>query len=70
MKRFEPGKESRRRTFLQCALALGGTAGLLGLGARLKVPVPSPALPKDADTGSARYRLTEHVRQYYEKAGF
>ena len=55
-----------RRTFLKCAAALGGFASLFGVvrpaAGRPKEPLPQPEQP------SQGYRLTEHVRKYYETA--
>jgi hypothetical protein len=58
---------SNRRTFLKGAVLLGGTALALAAGGRKKTNPetinPQPAAP---DRG---YRLTAHIRKYYETAG-
>jgi hypothetical protein len=55
-----------RRTFLKMAAFFSGFAALLTLGkpagfASPKKPVPQP-------TSGQGYRLTEHIRKYYETA--
>ena len=55
-----------RRTFMKRAAILGGLAALTGLGR------PADAAPKQPEKQSepraAGYRLTEHVKRYYETA--
>jgi hypothetical protein len=55
-----------RRTFIKGAAIMSGFAALVGFGrpqaAKPKVPLPQPDEP---DQG---YRLTEHVKKYYETA--
>ncbi len=56
-----------RRTFLKGAALLSGCAALLTLmkpaAAAAKQPVPQPP-----QSGQG-YRLTEHIKKYYETAG-
>ncbi len=53
-----------RRTFIKCAALFSGLAALLG---RVR---PASAAPKASlarpDEPSQGYRLTEHVKRYYE----
>ena len=55
-----------RRTFLKCAATLGGIAALFG------VVRPAVGKPKEAsslpDEPGQGYRLTEHIKKYYETA--
>lgn len=70
MERANPGGESSRRTFLGRLLGLGGTAALLGVGVSGTAGSGLRAgAPKDEVQGHAGYRLTEHIRRYYERAG-
>jgi hypothetical protein len=56
-----------RRKFFKNAALLGGAAVLSVFGRRAKAN-PSTTLPaKPREKG---YRLTAHVRKYYEKASF
>lgn len=59
-----------RRSFLKGAAIFGGTAMTLLLGYRRLEASPvnnAPAPHKSADAG---YRLTEHIKKYYETASF
>jgi hypothetical protein len=55
-----------RRAFLKGAAMFGGLAALFGLA------TPSPAAQKESrpepEQPSQGYRLTEHVKKYYETA--
>jgi hypothetical protein len=56
-----------RRTFMKLAAVLGGAAALTGLR---KPAGAAPGRP-EAQSGpapAAGYRLTEHVKRYYETA--
>ena len=56
-----------RRSFIKMAAFLGGMAALLGNGRPLAAkPKPSPQ-PEKSGQG---YRLTEHVKKYYQAARF
>jgi hypothetical protein len=55
-----------RRTFIKGAAIFSGLAALLGLTRPATArPKESPAQPDEASQG---YRLTEHVKRYYETA--
>jgi hypothetical protein len=57
-----------RRRFLKQAGLVTGAGAMLAL-----IPVTGPASDEDADAARARqgqgYRLTAHIRSYYQKAG-
>jgi hypothetical protein len=55
-----------RRTFLKQA-ALFGSLGILLLTGRRAVAKPKSPLPEPATSGQG-YRLTDHVKKYYETA--
>lgn len=59
-------KTGTRRTFLKGAALLGALAMLLGLPRPSRSAPEAPRQSKDAP-GSG-YRLTEHVKKYYESA--
>lgn len=71
MKKFEQ-KELPRRRFLQQMVLLGGATGagaLVFSNARAISPSSSGApISGEKSTVSKGYRLTEHIRTYYEKA--
>ncbi len=54
-----------RRNFLKCAAVFGGLALLLGLD-RPKAAKPKQSPPQQEQ--SKGYRLTEHIKKYYETA--
>ncbi len=55
-----------RRTFMKSAAIFGGIAALLGM---VKPSPPKPkALSQEQEQQSQGYRLTEHVKRYYETA--
>ena len=54
-----------RRTFLKGAAIFGGLALLLGLD-RPAAAKPKPSPPQQQEPKG--YRLTEHVKKYYETA--
>lgn len=59
-------KTSTRRTFLGGTILVGGLAMLLGLQRPLQT---EPDAPKKQEEKRGRgYRLTEHVKRYYESA--
>jgi hypothetical protein len=55
-----------RRTFVKCAAIFSGLTVLLGR-VRLASGEPEKPLPQQDDP-SQGYRLTEHVKKYYETA--
>jgi hypothetical protein len=56
-----------RRTFIKWAAVLGGLSTLLGMGSRVSAETKqSLNKPEQPDSG---YRVTEHVKKYYETAG-
>jgi hypothetical protein len=57
---------SSRRTFMKSAAIFSGLAALFGIvkPARAKPKEPSP----EREQPSQGYRLTEHVKKYYETA--
>jgi hypothetical protein len=57
---------SDRRTFFKHAALFGGLAVLLTMD-RPAVAKPEPSLPEPEPSGQG-YRLTEHVKKYYETA--
>lgn len=69
-------KSLPRRHFLQQLLMLGGATGAASLmvaGGRQSLTAGKPAQAKTdtaSQTTSKGYRLTSHIRTYYEKAGF
>ncbi len=56
---------SNRRTFIKHAALLGGSALVMALGSpkTAQTATPSTPRPKVTDQG---YRLTEHIKKYYE----
>ena len=57
-----------RRSFIKMAALLGGVAALLGPGRPTAAkPKPSPPQPEESGRG---YRLTEHIKKYYQAARF
>lgn len=70
MKRKTGRGRSSRREFLQGAVLAGGAA-TVAASAGAALLEPSPPAPAEAATAPAQgYRLTPHIRQYYEKARF
>ncbi|PKN17386.1 MAG: formate dehydrogenase [Deltaproteobacteria bacterium HGW-Deltaproteobacteria-6] len=58
---------SGRRTFLKRAVLLGGSALFAGVSKKIvSDPATPDKEPKPADQG---YRLTAHIKKYYETAG-
>jgi hypothetical protein len=59
-----------RRRFLQQLMVLGGAtgAGAMALNATRTAAAPTQAADAKGATVSKGYRLTEHIRTYYEKA--
>jgi hypothetical protein len=55
-----------RRDFFKHAALMGAAALLAGTGNRRSASAAPAPLPR---TGS-RYRLTAHIRRYYERASF
>ena len=57
-----------RRTFIKCAAIVGGIAALTGLRRPAEAGPAQAAPAPPAEPTSAGYRLTEHVKRYYETA--
>ena len=55
-----------RRTFFKQAALFGGLGVLLAMG-RPAVAKPKQSLPEPEPSGQG-YRLTEHIKKYYETA--
>ncbi len=55
-----------RRAFLKGAAAFGGLALLLGLNPPRRTEAGQK--PQQSEPASGGYRLTEHVKKYYETA--
>jgi hypothetical protein len=60
------GMIGSRRMFIKGAGLLGGLAVLFGAGG-LRIFKAKPPLPRPEPSGQG-YRLTEHVKKYYETA--
>jgi len=63
--------ELPRRRFLQQLLVLGGATGAAAIAAQGVHAAATPQRPGHAGATVARnkgYRLTQHIRTYYEKA--
>lgn len=58
---------STRRSFIKRAALLGGAALLLAAGPP-KTIRPEAAAPEPSASGDRGYRLTDHIKTYYEKA--
>ena len=56
-----------RRAFIKGAALFGSLAALVGLGGGRAVNKPKVPLPKPEPSGQG-YRLTDHVKKYYETA--
>ena len=56
-----------RRAFIKKAAIFAGLAALLGRGSRPAAATPSKPLEEKTES-SQGYRLTEHVKKYYETA--
>ena len=65
MKRRAISHRAGRRSFFKKAAFLGGTAALTLLGNRARAGTFHD-LPEEPRTRG--YRLTQHIRKYYEKA--
>ena len=61
-----------RRRFLQQMMVLGGATGVgamaLGNAQAGNAMAPARGQPGQASSQNKGYRLTEHIRTYYEKA--
>lgn len=55
-----------RRTFIKSAAIFGGFAALFGAGKPVAAR-PKEPLPQQEESGKG-YRLTEHIKKYYETA--
>ncbi|MGD2099287.1 MAG: hypothetical protein PVG35_17040 [Desulfobacterales bacterium] len=67
MKRQDTSHRAGRRKFFRQAALMGGTAVLTVLGKRAR-GATSPERPENSRKKG--YRLTAHIRKYYEKASF
>lgn len=67
MKRQDISHRRGRRQFFKKAAIVGGTAVLTVLGRRTRAAT-SPGRPEKPRKQG--YRLTPHIRKYYEKASF
>jgi hypothetical protein len=56
-----------RRIFLKSAATLGGLAALFGLIRPAQTAEPKEVQPQPEQTNQG-YRLTEHVKKYYQSA--
>ena len=59
-----------RRQFLKGMAATGGGAALAGVATSSRAVTPQSETEQEKKPASQGYRLTEHVRQYYDKARF
>lgn len=66
MKSRKPSSSTNRRNFFKKAAFLG-TAGIFGLVGRSAARRDRPAAAPDKTRGRG-YRLTDHIRRYYERA--
>jgi FtsP/CotA-like multicopper oxidase with cupredoxin domain len=57
-----------RRTFIKAAAILGGLGALLGIGEHSAAAKAPPSRLDPAARSGQGYRLTEHVKRYYETA--
>jgi hypothetical protein len=57
-----------RRTFIKLAVISGGIAALAGLRRPAEAGRARGATAPPAEPAAAGYRLTEHVKRYYETA--
>lgn len=57
-----------RRTFLKSATIFGGVSLLLGMGGKLPDGQKQDASDRKPEQTGQGYRLTEHVKKYYETA--
>lgn len=63
--------ESPRRHFLRQLMVLGGAAGagaIIAQGLRAQASLPQADHTDSTAAQNKGYRLTEHIRTYYEKA--
>lgn len=71
MKRSSEAVRKQRRNFFQQMLVCGGTVILSVMGARRGAGGSGDLEgPKCKTDRSAGYRLTPHIRKYYERAGW
>ena len=57
-----------RRSFLKGAAILGGVTLSLLLGRKRSTAAPVKNDPPAKESNGARYRLTAHIKKYYETA--
>lgn len=64
-----PSAAASRRSFLRQILVLGGAATVLGRTRGAEAASPAGQAPSgDQTSEGSRYRLTPHIRRYYETA--
>lgn len=56
-----------RRSFMKCLAMFGGLAAAMGMAGT--AAARQSDLPPQREASKKRYRVTEHVRRYYETAG-
>lgn len=66
----QPPSTSRREFLRQCAV-VGGSATVVVAagGVAADTPVDDPTNVAAAEPAPQGYRVTDHIREYYEKAG-
>ena len=62
--------DAKRRGFLAGAAVAGGAAATGAARAAGEALAPEPVAEAPAAPGSRGYRVTDHVRKYYDKARF
>ncbi len=60
--------EASRRTFIKAVAIFGGLGALLGIRGRSAAAQALPRRPGPAARSGQGYRLTEHIKRYYETA--
>ena len=61
---------SGRRRFLKGLAATGGGAALAGVAASTQAALDAKQTPAEERPESQGYRVTAHIREYYQKARF
>jgi hypothetical protein len=61
--------KASRRTFIKTAVIFGGLGAILGIGSRSAAGAKElPSRPEQSAQSGQGYKLTEHVKRYYETA--
>lgn len=68
--RSGPGRKGRREFLAKGMAAVGGAAVVAMAGGRKRAPVEKSPATASPVAESQGYRLTPHIREYYEKARF